>query len=37
MQYETPVMEMIAIAADTAVANEVITDMAQLLSKIPTA
>ena len=36
MKYEAPVMEIIAIAADTAVANEVITDMSQLLSKNPT-
>ena len=37
MRYEAPDMQVTAVAADTAVANEVITDMSQLLSKIPTA
>ena len=33
MKYETPVVEIIAVAADAAVANEVTEDLANLLSK----
>lgn len=38
MQYETPVVEVISLAPDTAVANEVTEDFGNMISKpIPSA
>jgi len=33
MKYETPVMEVVSIAADTAVANDVVEDFGGMISK----